>query len=179
MIFGKPEPKTPSGKPAAEGAPMPTAATLSSPAAAPTAAPATPPLEPAPASVPPAAGSPATPRERQAATIRYVDRPDIAETFADSVTGLVFDGQTLRIEFGVTRVDEVKPGAPITGRRYPACRIVLSPVAAIDLINRMQQIGAALAQAGVTKPGPGPGPGRGQKPEATRPVPRMFVPART
>jgi hypothetical protein len=70
-------------------------------------------------------------RERQPATIRYVDRLDIAETFADSITGLVFDGQTLRIEFGVTRVDEVKPDAPITGRRYPASRIVLSPGAAI------------------------------------------------
>ena len=31
------------------------------------------------------------------------------ETFADSITGLIFDGQTLRIEFGVTRFDDVKP----------------------------------------------------------------------
>jgi hypothetical protein len=84
----------------------------------------------------------------------------VDETFADSITGLVFDGQTLRIEFGVTRVDEVKPDAPITGRRYPTSRIVLSPGAAIELINRMQQIGAALTQAGVAKTAPG----RGQKP---------------
>ena len=61
---------------------------------------------------------------RRQATIRYVDRPDVTETFADSISGLVFDGQTLRIEFGRhTRLDEVKPGAPITGRRYPTCRI--------------------------------------------------------
>jgi hypothetical protein len=93
-------------------------------------------------------------RERQAATIRYIDRPDIAETFADSVSGLVFDGQTLRIEFAVTRLDEIKPNAPITGRRYPACRLALSPAAALDLINRMQQIGAALAQAGVARTTP-------------------------
>jgi hypothetical protein len=39
----------------------------------------------------------------------------------------VFDGQTLRIEFSVTRVAEVKPDGPISGRRYPASRIVLSP----------------------------------------------------
>ncbi len=58
-------------------------------------------------------------RERQAATIRYLDRPEIAETFADSVTGVVFDGQTLRIEFSVTRLDEIKPDTPITGRRRP------------------------------------------------------------
>jgi hypothetical protein len=94
---------------------------------------------------------------RQAATIRYVDRPDIAETFADAVTGLVFDGQTLRIEFAVTRLDELKPNTPITGRRYPACRVALPPAAAIDLINRMQQIAAALTQAGVVKATPRPG----------------------
>jgi hypothetical protein len=45
----------------------------------------------------------------------------------------------------------VKPNAPITGRRYPACRLVLPPVAAVDLINRMQQIAAALTQAGLVK----------------------------
>ncbi len=75
----------------------------------------------------------------------------------DSVSGLVFDGQSLRIEFAVTRIDEVKPGAPITGRRYPACRLVLPPAAAVDLINRMQQVGAALTQAGVAKATPRPG----------------------
>ena len=45
-----------------------------------------------------------------------------------------------------------QPNAPITGRRYTACRLVLPPAAAVDLINRMQQIGTALTQAGVTRP---------------------------
>lgn len=98
----------------------------------------------------PAAGT----AERSPATVRYVDRADMVETFADSVTGLMFDGQTLRIEFGVTRFDEIKPNAPISGRRYPACRLVLPPAAAVDLINRMQQIAAALTQAGVVKAAP-------------------------
>jgi hypothetical protein len=89
--------------------------------------------------------------ERPSASIRYLDRADMVETFADSVTGLMFDGQTLRIEFGVTRFDDVKPNAPITGRRYPACRLVLPPAAAVDLINRMQQIAAALKQAGLVR----------------------------
>jgi hypothetical protein len=99
----------------------------------------------------PAPAAPTGSPERGTASIRYVDRADMVETFADSVTGLIFDGQTLRIEFGVTRFDDVKPNAPITGRRYPACRLVLPPVAAVDLINRMQQIAAALTQAGVVK----------------------------
>lgn len=105
---------------------------------------------------PSAPSSAADQRERQSATIRYLDRADMGETFADSITGLIFDGQTLRIEFGVTRFDDVKGGAPITGRRYPACRLVLPPAAAVDLINRMQRIGAALTQAGVVKAAPRP-----------------------
>ncbi len=138
MIFSKSEPKPPTGNRAAEGAAVSPAAPAPAPAA-PTSA---------PAAAPP---SSAAQRERQAATIRYVDRADIAETFADSVSGLVFDGQTLRIEFAVTRLDEVKAGTPITGRRYPACRLVLPPAAAVDLINRMQQIGVALTQAGAVR----------------------------
>jgi len=94
---------------------------------------------------------PASQRERRPAALRYIDRADLAETFTDSINTLRFDGQTLRIEFGVTRYDEVKANAQITGRRYPASRIVLTPAAAVDLINRMQQIGAALVQAGVVK----------------------------
>jgi hypothetical protein len=103
------------------------------------------------------AAAPGVQQERQTATIRYIDRTDVTETFADSVGGLFFDGQTLRIELTVTRLDEIKPGTQITGRRYPACRLVLPPAAAVDLINRMQQVGAALTQAGVTKATPRPG----------------------
>lgn len=92
------------------------------------------------------------PIEQQRVTYRYIDRPECAETFADSIVGVFFDGQSLRIEFGVSRLDDRKPDAPLTARRYPACRLVLPPAAAIELINRMQQIAAALAQAGLVKP---------------------------
>jgi hypothetical protein len=90
----------------------------------------------------------------QTATVRYIDRPECTETFADAVNHVYFDGQSLRIEFGITRLDEMKPNTAVTGRRYPAQRMVLTPAAAVDLINRMQQVGAALAQAGVVKMNP-------------------------
>jgi hypothetical protein len=96
----------------------------------------------------------AKPAEGQTATIRYIDRPDCTETFADSVNNVYFDGQSLRLEFGITRLDDVKPNTPVTGRRFPAQRMVLTPMAAVELINRMQQVGAALAQAGVLKANP-------------------------
>jgi hypothetical protein len=103
-----------------------------------------------------AASAAAKPGETQTATIRYIDRPECTETFADSINHVYFDGQSLRIEFGITRLDDVKPNTPVTGRRYPAQRMVLTPGAAVELINRMQQVGSALAQAGVLKPAPKP-----------------------
>jgi hypothetical protein len=94
-----------------------------------------------------AAGAPGA-----AANVRYVDLLDVTETFADSINNVYFDGQSLRIEFGITRLDDIKANAAVTGRRYPAQRMVLTPMAAVELINRMQQVGAALTNAGVLKP---------------------------
>ena len=97
-------------------------------------------------------------QQRPQVTLRYVDRPELGEIFADSITNLAFDGQSLRLEFGITRMDEVKPNTSMTGRRYPAARLVLPPGAAVELINRMQQIAAALTQAGVLRQNPGQTP---------------------
>src|SRR5215510_3057305 len=94
----------------------------------------------------------AKPAEPVRATFRYVDRPECEETFADAISALSFDGQTLRIEFAVSRLDETKPNSPMTGRRYPACRLVLPPAAAVDLMQKMQQVANALVQAGYLKP---------------------------
>ena len=106
------------------------------------------------AAAPTATAPAAATAQAQTATFRYVDRPDIPETFADSINALFFDGQMLRIEFGVNRFDEMKPNAPLTGRRLPACRLVLPATAAVELINRMQQIATALAQSGLVKQTP-------------------------
>ena len=82
---------------------------------------------------------------------QYVDRPEVSETFADIVQRIQFDGQTLRLEFCVSRLDDHKAGTPVTGKRYPTCRLVLSAAAAVDLMNKMQQITAGLVKAGVLK----------------------------
>ena len=81
----------------------------------------------------------------------YIDRPEISETFADFVNRIQFDGQTLRIELCISRLEDQKPPAPPVGKRYPACRLVLSVGAGVDLINKMQQITANLLKAGVLK----------------------------
>ena len=86
--------------------------------------------------------------------LRYADRPECQETFADSIAQVMFDGQSLRIEICVTRLDEVKPNTQVTGRRLPAARIALTPMAAVELINRLQQVAAAMTQAGMLKANP-------------------------
>jgi hypothetical protein len=85
---------------------------------------------------------------------QYVDRPEVSETFADFVHRIQFDGQTLRIEFCVSRLEDHNPPAIGTGKRYPTCRLVLSNAAAVDLMNKMQQITAGLIKAGVLKAEP-------------------------
>jgi len=40
------------------------------------------------------------------------------------------------------------------GRRYPACRLVLSPATAMDLINRIQGIVSAVNRTGPLNPAP-------------------------
>ena len=72
--------------------------------------------------------------------ILYEDRPGIDETFADSIHGLIFDGQTMRIEFTTTRMDPPQPEQNPIARQYTVCRLVMPPTAAIDLYNRLQQI---------------------------------------
>src|SRR5437763_10097425 len=82
---------------------------------------------------------------------QYVDRPEVAEVFADFVNRIQFDGQTLRFEFCVSRMEDQEPPAAPAGKRYPSCRLVLSAAAAVDLMNKMQQITASLIKAGVLK----------------------------
>jgi len=101
---------------------------------------------------PPAASN--TPAAAGAPTYTYVDLPDLAETFADSIGGAFFDGHLLRIEFCVGRLDPTKAQSAPTGRRFPACRLVLSTTAAVELMNTMQRMGAALVKAGVLKATP-------------------------
>jgi hypothetical protein len=95
--------------------------------------------------------NPTQPPLQPQAQFQYVDLPEVSETFADFVHRIQFDGQTLRIEFCVSRLEDHKPPAAVSGKRYPACRLVLSATAAVDLMNKMQQITAGLIKAGVLK----------------------------
>lgn len=98
---------------------------------------------------------------QQRTPVRHVDRPEVTETFIDSLHRIQWDGQTLRIELCVTRFSE--PGTPggVEANRHTACRLVLTPQAAADLFNGLRQTMTTLEQAGVVaQQGPATAPGK-------------------
>lgn len=93
--------------------------------------------------------------------IRYIDCPDVSETFADSLGVITFDGNT-RLELCVTRLDPPKPDQPPTAVRHPVCRVVMTPETTVALFNQLQNIMHLLEKAGlVTKK-------EGQQPEVIK-----------
>ncbi len=85
---------------------------------------------------------------------QYEELPTLPETFADSIGQWYFEGNTLRVEFLVSRLDQGKPSQQPTVRRFPACRLVLTMTGAIELLNRCQQLAAALEKTGLIKHNP-------------------------
>jgi hypothetical protein len=85
-------------------------------------------------------------RNNPASVVR-IDRPDLRETFVDSVQSLVWDGQTVRVELCVTRYPETASGGD--AHRYPTARLVMTVQALSDLFNRLQQTMPVLEQAGL------------------------------
>lgn len=89
---------------------------------------------------------------------KFVDRPDLPETFADSIHMIWFDMQTMRIDFCVTRNDEPKPPVMPVPKQYPTCRLVLSLDGAMALHNQLSQLVGALKQQGVVHSVPNAAP---------------------
>jgi len=90
-----------------------------------------------------------------AVELRYEDRPDLAEVFADNVHRMSFDGRTLRIEFCVERADDPDPKAKKkTGRSIPVARLVLDLDGAVDLFNKINSLQAVMQNLGVIKSEP-------------------------
>jgi hypothetical protein len=74
---------------------------------------------------------------------------EIKETFVDTLGNLFFDGQTLRLDFAVSRMSELKPPATMpAGERHVVARLALTLSCASDLINQMQMLAAQLNQSG-------------------------------
>jgi hypothetical protein len=93
--------------------------------------------------------------EKSQPAAQYIDSQDVCETFADCINAVHFDGQVLRIEFGVTRVkpsDASNPSASQVLQRFPACRLVLTPGAVVGLNDVMQKIASGTGKPPATVP---------------------------
>jgi hypothetical protein len=86
--------------------------------------------------------------------LRYEDRSDLLETFADSIGPCSFDGQSVRLEFTVTRFDPGNPGQAQSGRRIPVARLALTLKGAVELLNQCHQLTLAFEKAGLLKDKP-------------------------
>jgi len=90
--------------------------------------------------------------------VQDVDRPDLTETFADSMALSTFDGAAARLTFCVMRMQEPQQGKRPQFRKYPVCRMVLTPDATVELFNRLNQMMGALQKMGLVKLEPGKPP---------------------
>jgi len=79
----------------------------------------------------------------------YVERPDVAEMFADHCEQVIFDGQTLRLELAVTRYASATSSKAPTRRRTTACRLVLTPQGGLQLFEQLARVVAAMEKKGL------------------------------
>lgn len=84
----------------------------------------------------------------------HVDQPDISEVFADQIGPVAFNENLARIEFRVTRLDEIQPPKPPTGRTYTSARVVLSPNAVLQLYGNLHNLVTLLEKQGVVQRNP-------------------------
>lgn len=81
---------------------------------------------------------------------------EVHEIFADALGQTLFDGGTMRIEFCAVRMNETESAEKPTGARHVVCRMVLSPAAAVALLDACTNLSGALNKTGVLKHPPAP-----------------------
>lgn len=91
------------------------------------------------------------PQQQVQIQIEHIDRPEVSETYVDSVGNTMFDGQNMRLELCITRMNDPHGSKALTGRQYPASRLILPISVIIELANRFQQTLSMLEQQGVIK----------------------------
>ncbi len=82
--------------------------------------------------------------EKKGPKLSYHDIPELQEVFADHLHQFTFDGNTLKLVFGVTRLDLLKQGQTMSGKQYPSCRLVLTPAAADSLLKQLTKLAQAV-----------------------------------
>ncbi|HTV89201.1 MAG TPA: hypothetical protein VME41_09305 [Stellaceae bacterium] len=81
----------------------------------------------------------------------YVDRPEIADTFVDSLRRATFDGVNVRIEFTVNRLDDPQPPSRPTGRALTACRVIIPLTGFLAMTKQLDALVNTLRGQGVLR----------------------------
>jgi orotidine-5'-phosphate decarboxylase len=83
-------------------------------------------------------------------TMRLIDAPSVNEIYANKLINTAFDGATVSLTLGTTRLlTERVDQAPDQGQTptvHVTARVALSPSAAIELVNALTQLLNALKQ---------------------------------
>ena len=83
--------------------------------------------------------------------VTFVDRPNLTETFTDSLETFIFNNNILRVDFCCGRLETPKPPASPSVKKYPVCRLVMPLDTAVDLFNQLNQLFGVLEQSGAIK----------------------------
>ena len=82
---------------------------------------------------------------------KQVDRPEIPETYGDTIRSLWFDG-TWRIEIDVTRLVATTGAAEsMSATQHTSCRLVLSVAAGLAMLELLTQLAKELEANGTLK----------------------------
>lgn len=80
--------------------------------------------------------------------LEYIDRPDVGETFVDSLESAMYDGSSLRMEFAVYRFAPPNANGKTAKRKVTAVRLVIPLSGAIGLTSQLSALMEALEQQG-------------------------------
>ena len=80
--------------------------------------------------------------------LEYIDRPDVAETFVDSLESVMYDGNSFRMEFAVHRFAPPNASGRASKRKVTAVRLVIPLGGAIGLTSQLSALLEALEQQG-------------------------------
>jgi hypothetical protein len=88
--------------------------------------------------------------------LTYVDRPDVSETFVDSLEKCLFDGSAVRLEFVVNRIAQAQPGKQPEAVKMTASRLVTTLPGLVSLASHVNGMINALKAQGVIQEGQAP-----------------------
>jgi hypothetical protein len=77
--------------------------------------------------------TPPPPQVGQQVKMKYVERSEICETFADSCYRVGVEGFNVKMEFVVNRMDDALQGVVPTGKSTTSARIVLTVPGMLDM----------------------------------------------